>query len=160
MEEIEQSNKRLVTILARKFTTSELSEQDLFQEGMIALLKAKQTFKADSGAKFETYASRCIHNRLIDVLRREHSKRPESESHDAADATGQSLEDEIDIIEKNDTIRRILREECTDIERAIFNSYIEGFSYEEMSKIFELPRKKIDNTIQKIRSKIKSELQN
>lgn len=156
MENIDPSYKRLVTILARKFSTNELSEQDLFQEGMIALLKAKQTYKEGSGAKFETYASRCIQNRLIDVVRHERVKRPESESVDAADATGQRLEDEIDLIEKNDTIRRILRNECSDIERAIFNSYIEGFSYEEMSKIFELPRKKIDNTIQKIRVKIKA----
>jgi DNA-directed RNA polymerase specialized sigma24 family protein len=40
---------------------------------------------------------------------------------------------------------------CNEIERAVFNAYLGGFSYGEIEKIFTINKKKIDNTIQKIK---------
>ena len=50
------------------------------------------------------------------------------------------------------------KDKIPELERAIFNSYIEGFSYEEMGRIFELNRKKVDNIVQKVKRIIKSSL--
>ena len=47
---------------------------DLYQEGMIALLRAALTFDADRGASFRTYALTCVGNRFRD-LGRSHPQR-------------------------------------------------------------------------------------
>lgn len=150
------NDNRLVAAVVRKFARSHVSEQDLHQEGMLALIKARTTFNPDAGVKFETYASRVITNRIIDVLRKQRDAAPGrfAGSETSADQIPAdfSMENEVNLLE----VKRFLRERCTEIERAVFNSYIEGFSYSEIGKIFELTPKKIDNIIQKVKRLIKS----
>ena len=143
---------RLVRILARKFATSQIHEEDLYQEGMLALIKAEMTYKPESGVKLETYASRVITNRFIDLMRKQTDK-PDELNEDTQSGDF-NLDDEVNLLE----IKKILREQINDIERAVFNSYVEGFSYEEIGAIFELPRKKIDNIVQKVKRKIKENI--
>jgi len=143
---------RLVRILARKFANAQTDEEDLFQEGMLAYIKAESTFNPTRDVKFETYASRVITNRFIDILRKQGSDAVELQEENTIGDF--NMDDEVNLIE----IRKILREKVNDMERAVFNSYIEGFSYEEIGKIFELPRKKIDNIVQKVKRIIKSEM--
>ena len=142
---------RLVRILARRYATTGVHENDLYQEGMLALIKAEMTYKPESGVKLETYATRVISNRMIDILRREKDAPTALQDDTAGDF---NLDDEMNLAE----IKKILHEQVSDLDRAIFNSYIEGFSYEEMGKIFELPRKKIDNIVQKVKRQIKEHI--
>ena len=157
MNEIEliEKHKNLVRVIARGFKNCGINEQDFFQEGLIALLKAAQTFKYDANIKFETYASRVIKNRLIDLVRRE---KEATGALSGQETTGATIEDEFSIIEKSAVIKEILDKECTPIEKAIFNSYALGHSYDEISKIFDITKKKIDNTIQKVRAKIRGSI--
>ena len=153
---------RLVRILARKFATAQVHEEDLYQEGMLALIKAEMTYKPESGVKIETYASRVIQNRFIDLLRKSGDSQCElsQELNEDIHCGGYNLDDEVNLLE----IKKILRDQVGDLERAIFNSYIEGFSYDEIGKIFAtatgepLPRKKIDNIVQKVKRKIKENI--
>ena len=143
------ADDRLVRIIARGFIKSTgLPEDDLVQEGMLALMRARDTFDEKRDVKFETYASRVITNRFIDLQRKRHDDAvfDDEVAHGVPD-----FNDRVALAE----IKKILREHATDLERAIFNSYVEGFSYDEISKIFELPRKKIDNTVQKVKKLIK-----
>jgi len=150
--ELLEKHKNLVKIIARSFSGD---PQDNFQEGLIALLKAIQTYKTEEGVKFETYASKVIKNRLIDITRKE--KEATAEYNDNHAMTG-TIEDEYSIIEKSAAIKKIINEECTPVEKAVFNSYARGLSYTEISKIFDINKKKIDNTIQKVRYKIRTGL--
>ena len=150
METVENYT-RLVRLLARKFVRAGIAEQDLYQEGMLALMRAGETFNEASGVKFETYASRCISNRMIDVLRKESNITLDGGRGIELAESEYSIEDEFNLQE----IKKVMHEQCSEIECAVFNSYYEGFSYEEISKIFEMPRKKIDNIIQKVRKTIK-----
>ena len=141
---------RLVRIIARKFASTDFPEEDLVQEGLLAYIKAESSYKPELGIKFETYASRVIRNRFIDLVRK---KRPELKIFNDDTTRGeQTFEDDVNLF----IIKKILHESVSELERAIFNSYIEGFTYEEISKIFELPRKKIDNIVQKVKKIIKS----
>ena len=157
MNELEllEKHKNLVKIIVRGFKNSGINEQDLFQEGLIALFKATQTFDPGEKVKFETYASRVIKNRLIDLVRRE--KESTGMLSDQA-TTGATIEDQWGIIEKSAVIKQILDKGCTQIEKAIFNSYARGMSYDEISKIFDISKKKVDNTIQKVRNKIRGSI--
>jgi len=139
---------KLVRAVVRRFVNFDIyDEDDLFQEGCIALLKAEKTFDENKGIKFETYASTIIRNRIFDILRV-----GLKEQHEIGidEVTGKTLESEITAIEKNKIIGRVLTK-CNDIERAIFNAYLGGYSYDEIEKIFTTNKKKIDNTIQKIK---------
>lgn len=47
-------------------------EEDYYHEGILALTIAYNTYKEDSGVKFITYASNCIHNRYRDIFKKKH----------------------------------------------------------------------------------------
>jgi RNA polymerase sporulation-specific sigma factor len=59
-----ERNMRLVTHIARKFYASESDYEDLLSCGTIGLIKAVLTFDPDKGARFATYACRCIENAI------------------------------------------------------------------------------------------------
>ena len=152
--EMAQANdKAIVNSVIRGFRNCGIPEQDLSQEGHIALIRARQTFNAELGVKFETYASRVIKNRFIDLLRKENEST--GLLNDSA-TTGATIEDHYNIVEKSELVKKILNTQVTPIERAIFNSYARGHGYDEISKIFDITKKKIDNTIQKVRNKIRA----
>ena len=65
-----EHNLRLVVFLARKFENTGLGIEDLISIGTIGLIKAVNSFNPDKNIKLATYASRCIENEILMVLRR------------------------------------------------------------------------------------------
>lgn len=63
-----ERNLRLVAHIARKYQTAEEDMEDLISIGTIGLIKAIDSFDAGKG-KLSTYASRCIDNELLMLLR-------------------------------------------------------------------------------------------
>ena len=57
-------------------------------------------------------------------------------------------------------LNKVLQEHCNQLERSIFNAYYKGYSYQEIGEIFEINKKKVDNTIQKILNLARSIYQN
>ena len=157
-DELIREHKGLVDIIYRKyFFASAASEPDLKQEGMIALLHAARTYKSGKGAKFETYASTVIHNRMVDVLRKEKTDRAVSlQDNDACINT--TPEQIFWGKEKSREIEQILKTRCSGIELAIYKSYYLGRSYSEIAFTFDITKKKIDNTIQKVKKIISADV--
>ncbi len=58
-------NLRLVSHIVRKYYASSKNQEDLVSIGTIGLIKAVDTFKVAAGARFATYASRCIQNEIL-----------------------------------------------------------------------------------------------
>ncbi|MBR3552578.1 MAG: sigma-70 family RNA polymerase sigma factor [Clostridia bacterium] len=69
-EELIVRNLRLVVYLARKFESSGVGTDDLISIGTLGLIKAVNTFSPDKHVKLATYASRCIENEILMVLRK------------------------------------------------------------------------------------------
>ncbi len=65
-----ERNLRLVVFIARKFENTGLGIEDLISIGTLGLIKAVNSFKPDKQIKLATYASRCIENEILMVLRR------------------------------------------------------------------------------------------
>ena len=63
--------------IARKFESSGLGLEDLISIGTIGLIKAVETFCPDKKIKLATYASRCIENEILMVLRKNSQSRTE-----------------------------------------------------------------------------------
>lgn len=62
-----EHNLRLVAHIVKKYSSS-ISEQDeLISIGTIGLIKAVSTFDYSKGARFATYASRCIENKIVSI---------------------------------------------------------------------------------------------
>lgn len=63
-----EHNLRLVVYIAKKFDNTGVGVEDLISIGTIGLIKAIDSFDAGKG-KLSTYASRCIDNELLMLLR-------------------------------------------------------------------------------------------
>ena len=70
-EIITKHNLRLVAHIAKKFKSSFSDTDDLISIGSIGLIKAVRTFDLDKCKNFSSYASRCIENEMLMVLRSE-----------------------------------------------------------------------------------------
>ncbi|MBO5239577.1 MAG: RNA polymerase sporulation sigma factor SigK [Lachnospiraceae bacterium] len=66
-----EHNLRLVAHIVKKYNTHERDMEDLISTGTIGLIKAINTYDISKGNKLGTYASRCIENELLMLLRQE-----------------------------------------------------------------------------------------
>jgi RNA polymerase sporulation-specific sigma factor len=64
-----ERNLRLVAHIVKKYNMADKEIDDLISIGTIGLIKAIDTFDADKGIRLATYASRCIDNELLMMLR-------------------------------------------------------------------------------------------
>ena len=68
-QKLVEHNLRLVVYIARRFENTGADLEDLISIGTIGLIKAVGSFRADKGIKLATYASRCIENEILMMLR-------------------------------------------------------------------------------------------
>lgn len=64
-----EHNLRLVAHIVKKYSMVDKETDDLISIGTIGLIKAIDTFDSDKGIRLATYASRCIDNELLMMLR-------------------------------------------------------------------------------------------
>lgn len=60
-----EHNLRLVAHIVKKYASTSDEQDDLISVGTVGLIKAVSTFNYTKGAKFSTYASRCIENEIL-----------------------------------------------------------------------------------------------
>ena len=58
-------NLRLVSHIVRKYYANAKNQDDLVSIGTVGLIKAVDSFRTGSGARFATYASKCIQNEIL-----------------------------------------------------------------------------------------------
>lgn len=64
-----ERNLRLVAHIVKKYNVNDKEADDLISIGTIGLIKAIDTFDINKGIRLATYASRCIDNELLMMLR-------------------------------------------------------------------------------------------
>lgn len=111
-EMLTKHNLRLVAHITKKYKSSYSDPDDLISIGSIGLIKAVRTFDPDKAKQFSSYASRCIENEILMVLRHEKKMMNEvsMETSLGSDAEGNEL-----------TIADTLYDERTDLEQLISN---------------------------------------
>ena len=136
---------------------------DLVQEGMIALHYAALTYDENGGASFSTYANVCIRNRIISAVRRENSlkNRLNSSASSIEEAQAVPAMPECDplnaviIKEELHSLEEFLRDELSQAESAVLGAYLEGRSYDEISRRLGITKKACDNAMQRVRKKLR-----
>ncbi len=129
-----EHNLRLVAHIVKKYNMADKETDDLISIGTIGLIKAIDTFDDEKGIRLATYASRCIDNELLMMLRSGKRLAKEVYLYDpiGSDREGNEInlldiieEAEVDIVENivlEDDIKKlynILGKVLTDREREI-----------------------------------------
>lgn len=154
---------KLVRICARPYFLAGGDSEDLIQEGMLGLLSAIRTFKADKGAKFSTYAEYCIRRRIYSAIKTASSNKHtplndyislESPTDGTPDTFLRAPEDLLIAREQVGEIEKLLYGALSDFETKVLELYLEGMSYKDMAARLKKSDKSIDNTVQRIRRKL------
>ena len=64
-----ERNLRLVVHVCKKYSNTNIDQDDILSIGTIGLIKGVNSFKAEKGSKLSTYVSRCIDNEVLMYLR-------------------------------------------------------------------------------------------
>ena len=180
MEIIYEKYKPLITKIAtsmyKKYCKKTgLDINDLMQEGMLALNKAINSYQENKDVLFYTYAKKCIERKIISTVicanRQKHKVLNESISFeiDLDNNTnleaflGDSKNNPEKIIVSNESSKEFLddiKKSLTDIEVQVLQLKLDGFDYKEIAQIVGKDVKAVDNTIQRIRNKIKKIMKN
>lgn len=128
-----EHNLRLVVYIAKKFDNTSVGVEDLISIGTIGLIKAISSFDAGKG-KLSTYASRCIDNELLMLLRSKKKSAREVSLFEpiGTDKEGNEInlldiieQDQVDVTEQMEfcenakKMKRLLAEVLNDREREI-----------------------------------------
>lgn len=150
--------------IALSFSNDEFVLSDLTQEGMLGFLSAVHSFDQKKEVKFSTYASACMRNRILSVLRSENSKKrvPNElivsfESNDLislALTPEQSLQSEQNVA----YISKLIETQLSTQERKVFRLFLTGLSYGEIAAECNISAKAVDSTLQRARKKLKEKL--
>ncbi|MGN0789256.1 MAG: sigma-70 family RNA polymerase sigma factor [Christensenellales bacterium] len=162
LEELMTAYKGVVSSLMRDYFLKGADKEDLFEEGWIGLYKAVLSYDADSGVTFYTYACSCIRNKLYDAIKK-YNAATHNSLNESVDITQNSeIEDHAPSMEEKTMERQIvdsviqgLNKELSELERNILRLYLDGESYGEIAIKVGKKEKFVDNTLQKIKRKIK-----
>ena len=64
-EKLIKHNLRLVAHIVKKYYGSGVDQDDLISIGTIGLIKAIDSFDSENGARFATYAAKCLQNAIL-----------------------------------------------------------------------------------------------
>lgn len=148
-------------------SNSGLDVNDLIQEGMIGLNHAIEKYKEQSNVLFYTYALKCIKRKMISVVigvnRNKNKILNESISYDDEDNmllkiikdSSPNPEELLISIDQEERLNEEIKKNLTDFECEVYELLINGLKYNEIAQVLDKDKKSIDNTIQRIKSKIK-----
>jgi len=144
--------------------------EDLIQEGMIGLFKAIRDFDSRKEVSFFAFAELCINRQLYSALEASNRKKhiplnTYISFSNQEDADGVSLEQMLTdetaspeqlLIEQEGRAEffQRLQEKLSPMEKKVLYLYLEGHSYTQIAELMDKTPKSIDNSLQRIRTKI------
>ena len=150
--------------------------EDLLQESMIALHKAIKEYDTNKDCSFKYYAIVCIKRYIITVIRRSSRKKhsplnnyisistAENEDNESyiPDKVSEDISSDPEYIvvskERENMVTYVLNNNLSVFEKKVLSCHFSGLSYNQSSEILSTDAKAIDNAMQRIRRKIKTEL--
>ncbi len=129
-------NLRLVSHIVRKYYSTARNAEDLVSIGSLGLVKAVDSFRVENGAKFTTYAAKCIQNEILMYFRAQKKTATEVSLNETIDVDrdGNPLT-YIDVISSDDDIAEVVDRK---IQTAKMLTYIETLLTERERQIIIL----------------------
>ena len=164
--------KNMVRKKARAMFLIGGDNDDLIQEGMIGLFKAVRDYQPEKEASFQTFARICVDRQIYNAIqnsnRQKHQPLNSYISLSQEDGENEEhlpdmwVENPESIIIDQENVRDLEQEiTCTlsPMENQVLDYYLDGNGYTEIAKIMGKTLKSIDNALQRIRGKIKEQLE-
>ena len=164
--------KNMVRKKARAMFLIGGDNDDLIQEGMIGLFKAVREYQPEKEASFQTFARICVDRQIYNAIQNSNRQKhqPLNSYISLSQEDGENEEHLPDMWVENpesiiiDQVNvRDLEQEITctlsPMENQVLDYYLDGNGYTEIAKIMGKTPKSIDNALQRIRGKIKEQLE-
>lgn len=169
--------KDLVVKIARSYFIVGGEMEDIVQEGMIGLYKAIKRYDDKKNASFKTFAITCIKHQIQTAIKRANTKKNAplsnsvslqsfSDNSDEEDFLPVSLIFQVSPDEKvinKERYKRLLEEikkMLSEKEMQVLRLYLKGYTYKEIGEILKMPYKSIDNSLSRIKTKLRSLIKN
>ena len=132
-EKLIEHNLRLVAHIVKKYYTANKNQEDLISVGTIGLIKAIDSFDIKNGAKFATYAGKCLQNEILMYFRSQKKTMNEVSINETIDidkdgnpltyidiiACEDTIADDLDIKIKSARALKIINQELNEREKEI-----------------------------------------
>ena len=164
--------KNMVRKKARTMFLIGGENDDLIQEGMIGLFKAVRDYQPDKDASFQTFAGICVDRQIYNAIQSSNRQKHqplnsyislseqdgENEEH-LGDAWVENPESIIIDQENVQSLEQEITTTLSPMENQVLEYYLAGNGYGEIAQIMGKAPKSIDNALQRIRTKIKEQLE-
>ncbi len=170
--------KDLVVKIARGYFIVGGDLEDLVQEGMIGLYKAVKNFSNEKEASFKTFAVLCIKHQIQTAIKAANTNKnkPLSSAVSFQSFTENGTSENLDflpidlvldstpeekIIDKENfkNLNEKIKSHLSPLEFKVLKLYLQGYSYKEISASLNVTSKSIDNSLSRIKSKLRSKLE-
>lgn len=171
--EILEKYKDTVVKISRGYFIIGGELEDIIQEGMIGLYKAIKNFSKNKNATFKTFAIMCIKHQIQTAIKKANTKKnlPLSNSVSLQSFSEKSEEDEflpVNLIFQVSPDEKIINREnykylvsaikktLSKKEFEVLKYYLRGYTYKEIADFLNLNQKSIDNSLSRIKNKLKN----
>ena len=140
-----------------------IENDDLYQEGMMGFVSAVYSFDNSRDVLFSTYASTLSTRKMLSAIRKINSTANlplqsyisiEEEQDLFSDIP--SPEETLLSVERVNEINSFVEESFSKKEKKVFKLSVLGMKYSQIAEILDCTEKSVDNTIQRIRRKLRS----
>ena len=178
LEEIISSYSKIIRKVCRRYYLAGASQDDLYQEGMIGVLEAYHKFDGKpKDEDFKKFAIVCAKHKIFDAIRKSNSMKNKplnnylpinfrSEDEETEfELSNVSLASEVEtdpaiLFLKQELVEERVQkmsEVLSDYENQVIKMYLDGESQSEIARHLNKDKKSIDNTIQRVKNKLKEE---
>ena len=174
--EIFERYKDMVTKISRGYFIVGGDLEDLIQEGMIGLYKAIKSYNDSKDATFKTFAVLCIKHQIHTAIRQANTQKnkPLSSAISFQSFTHSSAENidylPIELVfestpaekvidkENYENLKQNIKSSLSEMEYKVLQLYLQGYSYNEISTTLNISAKSIDNSLTRIKHKLRTKL--
>lgn len=169
--------KDLVTKISRSYFIVGGDLEDLNQEGMIGLYKAIKGYSGHKETSFKTFAIICIKHQIQSAIKKANTNKnkPLSSAVSFQSFQDGKSSDSIDylpielvlsstpaeeVIDKENYInlKKTIKSTLSEMEYNVLKLYLKGFSYKEISAMLKISEKSIDNSLSRIKTKLREKI--
>ena len=168
--------KYIIDIILTKYKRAayilKIDQKDLYQEAMLGFIDGINKYDSDKDASLKTFISLCVERRIQNFIRKANTKKNQifNDSLSLDNKISDDSESFINLLSddnKNDPLNTLetkeryneLKEQIekilSDFEKEVYKLMVSGFNYIDIARLLNKEPKQIDNTIQRIRNKIK-----
>lgn len=166
--------KDLVVKISRGYFIVGGDLEDLIQEGMIGLYKAVKGYNGHKETSFKTFAVLCIKHQIQSAIKKANANKNKllSEAVSFQDFSSNTTVDFLPVelvldttpaervIDKEnfENLKNTIKNTLSPLEMRVLKLYLQGYSYKEIATQLEIREKSIDNSLTRIKAKLREKL--